>query len=305
MSTERQIEEVPWPGDACIICLKSGELSLEHLIPKALHGILASKFLCCDCNSSFGHTIDTVAKRDPFIRTAARALKKSVPKLVSDFEEGQRYLMRTDVAIIRSIKRGDEFYGTWHKMPDGSSIAPEDKAIESLRGRMRAEGLSDDAIVEAIARYSAAEHGEIVVMSPTWSAKKLAAYLAGPDLQAPRADTLLFVKIAYEFTALLVGRAIYARNPQLDELRDVLKNIRRDSDAFNVEMLTAKEAAAFHGIAFEGNTPHATFQIRLFGKPAYRVHLKRLAIQHKPIAYTHDLESGEHWHNLDDAEEAV
>ena len=55
-------------------------------------------------------------------------------------------------------------------------------------------------------------------------------------------------------------------------------------------MLTAKEAAPFHGIAFEGNAPHATFQIRLFGKPAYRVHLNRLAVQHKPIAYTHDLE---------------
>jgi hypothetical protein len=39
--------------------------------------------------------------------------------------------------------------------------------------------------------------------------------------------------------------------------------------------------------------------------PAYRVHLKGLAVQHKPIAYTHDLESGEHWHNLGDAEDAA
>ena len=77
--------------------------------------------------------------------------------------------------------------------------------------------------------------------------EKLAAYLAGPDLRAPGADSLLFVKIAYEFTALLVGRAIYARSPQLDELRDVLKSLRRDSDAFQVEMLTAKEAARCGG----------------------------------------------------------
>ena len=276
MSTERQIEEIPWPGDACIICLEPGELSLEHVFPNALHGGLASRFLCRDCNSFFGHTIDAAAKNDPAIRTAARALEESVPNLVADIEEGQRYLIHTDVAMLHGFKRGGEIQGIWHNMPDGSSIAPEDKAIGSLRGRMRADGLSDDAIEEAIARYMLAEPGEIVDMSPTWAAKKLAAYLAGPDLRAPSADPLLFVKIAYEFTALLVGRAIYVRSPQLDELRDALKNLRRDSDAFHVEILTAKEAAAFHGIAFEGNAPHATFQIRLFGKPAYRVHLKGL-----------------------------
>ncbi len=87
-------------------------------------------------------------------------------------------------------------------MPDGSSIAPEGKAIESLRGRMGSEGMSGDAIDGAIARYMAAEPGEIVDMSPRLAAKKLAAHLAGPDLQAPSADPLLFVKISFEFTAL-------------------------------------------------------------------------------------------------------
>jgi len=305
MSTERQVQEVLWPGDACVICLEQGELTLEHVFPDALHGRLACKFLCRGCNSFFGHKIDAAAKSDPAIRTAARALEKTVPNLVADIEEGQRYLIQTDVAMLHGFNRRGEIQGIWHHMPDGSSIAPEDEAIESLRGRMRAEGLSDDAIEAAIARYMAAEPGEIVDLSPTWRAKKLAAYLAGPDLRAPSADPLFFVKIAYEFTALLVGRAIYARSPQLDELRDVLKNLRRDSDAFHVEILSAKEAAAFHGIAFEGNAPHAIFQIRLFGKPAYRVHLKRLAVQHMPIAYTHDLESGEHWHNLRDVEETA
>jgi HNH endonuclease len=305
MSAKEQIKIVPWPGDACIICLKLSELSLEHVIPNALHGRLASRFLCSDCNSSFGHTIDAAAKSDPAIRLAARAIEKSIPCLVAKFEEGQRYIIQTDVAMLQGYKQGGEVRGTWHEMPDGSSIAPEDQAIESLRGRMQAEGLNDIIIEEAVARYISAEPGATVKMSPTWSAKKLAAYLVGPDLVAPSADPLLFVKIAYEFMALLVGRAIYAQSPQLNEIRDVLRNLLRNSDAFRVEMLTADTAAAFHGIAFEGNAPHATFQVRLFGRPAYRVHLNRLAIQHKPIAYTHDLASGEHWHNLGDVEEAA
>jgi hypothetical protein len=302
MSTENKIEEIPWPGDACIICLEPGKLSLEHVIPNALHGGLTCRFLCRTCNSHFGAKIDAAAKSDPSIRAAARALEKSVPNLVADIEERQLYLIHTDVAMLHGLKQGDEIQGTWHNMPDGSSIAPEDEAIESLRGRMRSEGMSGDAIEGAIARYMAAEPGEIVDMSQRLTAKKLAAHVAGPDFQAPSANPLLFVKIAFEFTALLVGRAIYARSPQLDELRDVLKSLRRDSDAFHVEILSAKEANAFHGIAFERNAPHATFQIRLFGKPAYRVQFKRLAIQHKPIAYTHDLKNDEHWYSLSDTE---
>lgn len=297
-------EEIPWPGNLCIACLEPRDLTLEHIFPDALHGALTCRFLCQPCNSFFGHAIDHAAKSDPAIRSAARALSEKLPDVVADIEEGQRFLIHTEVAMLHGKKRGGEIQGTWHHMPDGSDIAPEDQAIESLRGRMRAEGLSEAEIEASVARYIAAEPGEIVNMSPTWAAKKLAAYLAGPDLRAPEADPLFFVKIAYEFTALLVGQAIYARSPQLDELRDVLKETRRDSDAFTLEKLTAKEAAAFHGIAFEGNAPHAIFQIRLFGKPAYRVHLRRIAVQHKPIAYTHDLETGEHWHNLDDSEAA-
>jgi hypothetical protein len=303
MSIERKMKEIPWPGDACIVCLKQAGLSLEHVIPESLHGSLTCKFLCVDCNSFFGHTVDAAAKSDPTIRMAARALENVTPELIGSIEEGQRYIFETDVVSLYCLKRDGQFQGIWHDMPDGSSIVPEDLALGSLRGRMRREGLSSDEIEEAIARYRTAEPGDTVKMSQTWSAKKLSAYLAGPDLRAPRADPLLFVKIAYEFTALLVGSAIYARSPQLDELRDVLRNLKRDSDAFHVEALLAKEARAFHGIAFEGNTPHAVFQIRLFGKSAYRVQFRRLAVDYEPIAYTNNLESGEHWHNLGDVVE--
>jgi hypothetical protein len=249
---------------------------------------------------------DATVKCDPMIRNTALAIQHSVPALVAKIEEGQRYLIHTEAATLQAQKKFGEICGTWHAMLDGSSIAPEDQAITSLRGRLKAEGLSVAEVDDTIARYEAAEPGELVNMSPTYSAKKLAAYLAGPDFRAaPEANAILFVKIAYEFTALLVGQAIYARSPQLNEIRDVLKNLRRESAAFRVERLMAEEPRAFHGIAFEGNAPYAIFQIRLFGRPAYRVHLHRILVQHKPIAYTHDLETGKHWHNLDDAEEAA
>lgn len=295
MSVNNRIKVIQWAGDACIICLEHGQLSLEHVIPDALKGRLASKFLCKRCNSFFGHKIDAGAKKDPAIRSAASALEDSIPSLVADIEEGQRYRIHTDVAMLLGTKRGGSILGDWHHMPDGSVIAPEDQAIESLRGRMRAQGLSNDELEKAIADYLIAEPGEVVEMSSGLAAKKLVAHLAGPYFEAPKVDLLLFVKIAYEFAALLVGKAIYNRTSQLGEIRDVLKNLRRDSDAFRVEILEANQVAPFHGIFFEGNSPHAIIQIRLFGKQAFRVHFNRLAIQHEPFSYTHYLESGEHY----------
>src|SRR3712207_3953785 len=108
----------PWPGDVCITCLGRGELSLEHVILKALHGSLASRFLCRECNSFFGHKIDLAAKSDPAIRTAASVPEKSVPSLVADIEGGQRYLIHTDAAMLHGVKRGSEIRGTWRTMPD-------------------------------------------------------------------------------------------------------------------------------------------------------------------------------------------
>ena len=286
---------VEWSGNACIICLKHAELSLEHIIPDSLRGRLTSKFLCQQCNSFFGQHIDAHAKSDPAIRSAAYALQESIPSHVASIEEGQRYRIHTEVVTLVGKRQGNNFLAKWHDMPDGSVIAPQRQAVVSLRGMMRADGVSTVRIDEAIANYEAAEPGEVVTLLGGLKAKKLSAYLVGPDLRAPSVDVLLFVKIAYEFVALLVGTAIYSRNDQLDEIRDVLKKLRRDSNAFRVEILEAERASPFHGIAFEGNSPHAIIQVRLFGKQAFRVHLNHLAVQHAPFSYTHDLESNEHF----------
>jgi hypothetical protein len=78
------------------------------------------------------------------------------------------------------------------------------------------------------------------------------------------------LKIAYEFTALMVGTAIYASDPRLIELRTALRERDETSDAFELERLEVREKASspLHGIWFEGNNDHAVIQTRLFGNRA-------------------------------------
>jgi hypothetical protein len=59
-----------------------------------------------------------------------------------------------------------------------------------------------------------------------------------------------------------------------------------------VERLEAFEPRPFHGLVFEGNTPCASVQVRLFGQLAFRVRFAQLAIGGPRACYTHDLVTG-------------
>jgi hypothetical protein len=102
-------------------------------------------------------------------------------------------------------------------------------------------------------------------------------------------------KIAFEFLALLSGTVICKDVPQLTGIRHALMECHHGSEVFNVERLLAPDYAPIHGICFEGNQPHATIQVRLFGKLAFRVHFRRLALSQPKIVYTHYLKSGEEY----------
>ena len=126
-------------------------------------------------------------------------------------------------------------------------------------------------------------------LSPTievvkWSVTGLKLSLDGPLL-----NPLVPAKSAYEFLALHVGTAIFQDTPPLRAIRSALISGRLEEDDLLVERLHAPEAKPFHGLVFEGNTPYAKVQVRLFGKLAFRVHFKRLSVAGVRGMYTHDL----------------
>ena len=118
-----------------------------------------------------------------------------------------------------------------------------------------------------------------------------------PDLSAGETLTsLVSLKIAYEFAVLSFGTPMLADdNPALREIRRALIEGDEGAPVYMVEEKFARDRTprAFHGIAFEGNDPHAVIQVRLFGYLAYRVHFPNLAIQKAPFGYTHTLKDAQ------------
>ena len=69
--------------------------------------------------------------------------------------------------------------------------------------------------------------------------------------------------------------------------------MNRESETFRVERFPLKKYEPFHGICFEGNSPYAKVQIRLFGGLAFRVHFLHLVVSGRRFTYTHKLDTNE------------
>lgn len=226
---------IPRFEERCISCLRAPPFedgqgfTCEHVIPRALGGILRCEFLCGKCNAEYGHTFERKTRRDPAIRRAIWGLRNELPHLFRKIEKGQ--------PKIRDANGND--------LPDlskGETLTP-----------------------------------------------------------------LVSLKIAYEFACLSFGSPMLANdNPALREIRRTLIQGDIDAPVFRVQEMIAKDRTPrpFHGIAFEGNDPHAVIQVRLFGYLAYRVHFPNLAIQKEPFGYTHALDHGQEWVNPRDWEAA-
>jgi hypothetical protein len=281
--------EIPWPFERCIVCLKTGTLTLEHLIPEALGGDLTCRFVCNACNSHLGHRHEGNAKRDPTVRLLVEQLGAELPKLSLLLREGQNYFTTGPGPRARgSMKKGSlVVHGA--KLNDGSLIQHTPLAERTILKLLSQEGLSPTEIAQAVARFQAAPEDTRVSLSPTIEVVKWSISALQPALDGPLMKALVPVKTAYEYLALHVGPSIYEESPPLQAIRHALQTGVIRIDFISVDRLHAPAAKPFHGLLFEGNRPHAQFQVRLFGKLAFRVHFHRLSVGGPRGMYTHDL----------------
>ena len=245
--------------------------------------------LCRDCNSGLGHRLEGKAKTDPTIRLLVKSLRDSIPGLAASLEEGQKFFTTGTGPPSTGFVKGGQFKVSSSKLPDGSLIQDTPLATSTVRKMLQREGLEPHEIESAVARFVLAPDDTRVDLSPNievvkWSVTGLKLSLDGPLL-----NPLVPAKSAYEFLALHVGAAIIQDTPPLRAIRSALKSGQLGERDLLVERLHAPEAKPFHGLVFEGNTPYAKVQVRLFGKLAFRVHFKRLSVAGARGMYTHDL----------------
>lgn len=285
------------------MCLQNSKLSNEHVIPQSLGGILCSNFLCESCNDNFGHKIESKAKADPAIRLAISNLQTELPDLYAAMEEGQKYIVDVGPAkLVGRMRKGRiEAAG---QIGDGSLIVSEENTPQTLRTMLTRDGHQYSDIERALKIYQDAPPDVPAQVSANFFIRKLHDKSAEPQLSGPEVNSLVLLKIAYEFMALLVGSAILSENPALNQIRAALQTGDEKFALRLVTRLMAPKYGVIHGICFHGNEHEARIEIRLFRRLAYQVCLPNIALQMKRVTYTHDLKSNEHWIYLPDQAES-
>jgi hypothetical protein len=129
---------LPRIAECCVACLQAAPstcnnvFTQEHVIPRAIGGVLTSSMLCKSCNDRFGHTFEKRAKMDPAIRLAAHALKDRLPALFADIEAGQPYILEAAGNKLPGIYRAGEVRPRSREI-DGDLWASHDTAERSVK----------------------------------------------------------------------------------------------------------------------------------------------------------------------------
>lgn len=268
-------------------------MTLEHIIPKSFGGRLTSRFLCQPCNATLGHRLEHAARFDPSIRIAVQRLAPTIPDIAGQLAENQRHIGQSEAGLSPGYMREGDFRVFSRKLPDGSLVQPTNEAKKSVERILRKEGYEIPPVQEALRKFDEAPENMKIEIAPGLQIVKWRIEKIQPDFsERPLMSPLVPFKIAYEFIACHLGAAVYENVPPLIDIRQAFQSLDTDSGPFRIERLHAAEYKPFHGICFEGNNPHASIQIRMFGWLAFRVHFLRLAVSGSRFIYTHYLDSG-------------
>jgi hypothetical protein len=179
-------------------------------------------------------------------------------------------------------------------LSDGSVVQPTPIARQHIRRDLeRSSDLGPKDVSARLQEFDTAADNQLIRLTDGLAAIKWSISDVQPALDGPLMSELALLKIAFEFLVYHLHDLAYADNPALTAIRGELRGTPNPTPQFKIERLRTRRGNAIHGLAFEGNQPHAVVQVRLFGSLAYRVHFLRLAVGGHRLQYTHDLETGE------------
>jgi len=265
----------------------------EHVIPESLGGRLVVPFLCRKCNSMLGHRAEAAARADPTIRLLVNGLHKEIPTIAQSMLHRQRVVSGGPGGKASGYVKDGDFVVEAKKNNDGSLVQPTSDARRTINTILERKGHDAPFRNEALRRFDEAPENTRVEVAPGLEIVKWQVTGIELALDGPLMDPVVPIKTAYEFLAGHLGTAICEDGPPLNEIRRVLNGGEIDLSQISVERLHAPKSRAFHGIIFEGNHPHTQVQVRFFGKLAFRVHFRRLAVGGPRAQYTHDLAANE------------
>ena len=283
--------KIPWPTSKCIFCLSTESITQEHVIPKSLGGKLLADFLCKACNSKLGHGPENKVRDDSMMRESIERLALARPDIADDIRNGFRYIRRNEEGVVtKHVLRNGTLDVIPEKRDDGSLILPEDKVLKTVD--TMAKRHRHGPLFPVAFNLGSVPPGDSVEAASGIRIKKYRpSGPVEPDLTGDVMDLVVPAKIAFEFLALHCGDTIYENRPQFKSVRDQLLAGKLSEDDVQVERREAMNQQLFHGLLFEGNKPGARVQVRLFGRWAFFVDFRHIAVRAPRCWYEHDLVS--------------
>jgi hypothetical protein len=282
---------LPWKHDRCILCLDSATFTEEHVIPKAIGGILKVPFLCESCNSDLGTRVEAETKKDPSIRLALEQIRSLAPELIAKLTERQEFIAESPRGKVRGFLRNGKFRVHAKKQFDGSVILPIQRGWKYIKKHLQKTGAGQQEIDQTLRQLDTAPENTFIPIDAELQMIKWSVGSLQPALDGNFLSDQVVLKIAYEFVACILGSQVYTDIPVLSAARRTLHDQLDPGAILRIERLHASKYDAFHGLAFEGNKPHTVIQVRLFGWLAFRIHFHGLAINAPRTVYTHRLDT--------------
>ncbi|MCP5109263.1 MAG: HNH endonuclease [bacterium] len=281
--------DIPWPDKRCIGCGNAAELTLEHLVPRSLGGVLTCRFLCKPCNDRFGQ-IESAIKADAAIRLAIDNLRPLLPDLWESMSHGQKFFTESEQGPVRGTVKNGVFRIDSRGLPDGTLLQSTDVARLNLRAMLSKNARPSEEIEAALERVERAPLGRRVNIVRGYDVTVRPVNKIQPALDTRIEMKIPTLKIAYEYLALHLGTTVLC--PHLDPVRDALAGRTDLPDFCSVEPLRGKEYQPIHGLSFDPSERHATVLVVLFGWLIYRVHFHGIVIGDSEfLAFTFHLDS--------------
>jgi len=254
---------VPYQYRSCIVCLERPPGDPEHVIPRMLGGRLSARLLCNNCNHSFGSQFVSALKTDTSIRLAVDALKEKAPELAKQYLDGSEYVGRgSGGPEIRFRKVGNSLEFVPGKAADGSIVLDTDDALGALAKKLRRSGFDAGTIASYEALFSDAKEGEPVDIPTGETFVKRSASQIAPRFHPSTVKAELWLLIALEYSALVVGNEIL--RPSFDPIREQILGKRHTFEGEMKYLGAGSEYGPFHVLRLSPDYGTLAVEMRLF-----------------------------------------
>lgn len=272
------------PGiESCVLCVIRKPETWEHILPESLGGRLQSRILCSPCNHDVSAPLVAQLTRDPSIILAVLNLKGELPRLHQAFTKNVSYAAPgPDGAPI--FVRADKLRA--RRTSEGTYLIDSRRAARHLAKLLRKRGLPEKHIQAKITEFDLLEDGKPLEMGAGLQVRRSTITELSPSLRDGFVDERFAVMVALEFLSLQLPDAV--QTPNFDSLRAYVAG--GDPPAtVEVERLTTKTYAPFHGLRWERHDDMLEFFIHLFGWLVFRVRFLKIQVRGRMAAYYEEL----------------